>query len=570
MASARDNAMDDGTFVTGFAAPAISPLQQQPATAANDWCFSAAHFGGGGFESPTTATRSPGGWLWPNGSMLAEPREEEWREVARPPPRYGWASSPSKASAHATRQAPAAAASGMSLMCAAALIDSESDSDSDSTTSGLDAAAAQAPPAAAAAASTQAAARRGSNSGSSSGGGGDSGSGHGHRHSNATRGRGSTAAAEDIDIDAVLRELDEKERAADNKERNNGRKAEKAKDSRKSTTGANEQPQNSKVAKGRAILLGCSKVAELAVNNDGCPCCTTCWEVLETTLQKAVLFPCDHAVCIMCLAQQRTAAKKGPEDELVCFRCPFCRNELRLSIINKMIAAYLEDADADWLWDVARCLQQRRMCGNAEKLLRQLPFNKSFDIARVSQILCNWVDMALEGPRMKELNADNKQRIRDAARAPLLAMEEDIANKQQELAAATTPEHKGQLQAELERLQANHVDVRRNAASNIFEQLNSVGRMGAVVVTEGVQDAAHLDLHGLKVDEAMVKIEDFVLPCFPAVQRIVLITGRGKHSAGGVPTLRDCLLQWLGSLGYLCKVVTNNPGQLLLQPRQSG
>lgn len=57
----------------------------------------------------------------------------------------------------------------------------------------------------------------------------------------------------------------------------------------------------------------------------------------------------------------------------------------------------------------------------------------------------------------------------------------------------------------------------------------------------------HLDLHGHTRDEAKTALLSFIVEARRAGERCVLvITGRGKSSPGGVAVLREALPEWLG------------------------
>ncbi len=57
---------------------------------------------------------------------------------------------------------------------------------------------------------------------------------------------------------------------------------------------------------------------------------------------------------------------------------------------------------------------------------------------------------------------------------------------------------------------------------------------------------AHLDLHGLNADQAMLSLLHFVREQYMAGRRcLLLIPGRGANSPGGVPVLKEELKSWL-------------------------
>ncbi len=60
--------------------------------------------------------------------------------------------------------------------------------------------------------------------------------------------------------------------------------------------------------------------------------------------------------------------------------------------------------------------------------------------------------------------------------------------------------------------------------------------------------AASLDLHGLTTAVARRRLVEFVSESYRASHELVLvIVGKGRHSPGGAPVLRDALASWLTS-----------------------
>lgn len=56
----------------------------------------------------------------------------------------------------------------------------------------------------------------------------------------------------------------------------------------------------------------------------------------------------------------------------------------------------------------------------------------------------------------------------------------------------------------------------------------------------------HLDLHGMKRDEAKVALEAYLAQCRAAGKRCVLVVhGRGLHSKDQVPVLKEAVQRWL-------------------------
>lgn len=61
-----------------------------------------------------------------------------------------------------------------------------------------------------------------------------------------------------------------------------------------------------------------------------------------------------------------------------------------------------------------------------------------------------------------------------------------------------------------------------------------------------------LDLHGYKAEEAQVAVMDFLEECHRnGIRKISIITGKGLHSEGGVPVVRNLISTILDSSGYV-------------------
>ncbi|MDF1555073.1 MAG: Smr/MutS family protein [Deferrisomatales bacterium] len=60
-----------------------------------------------------------------------------------------------------------------------------------------------------------------------------------------------------------------------------------------------------------------------------------------------------------------------------------------------------------------------------------------------------------------------------------------------------------------------------------------------------------LDLHGLRVSEALVEVERFVARAEQqAVGEVRIVCGKGRHSPSGVGVLRLAVPGWLDAHGY--------------------
>jgi DNA-nicking Smr family endonuclease len=165
------------------------------------------------------------------------------------------------------------------------------------------------------------------------------------------------------------------------------------------------------------------------------------------------------------------------------------------------------------------------------------------------------------------LEADEKQLIYEEARRPVKALEAEVAAARAQLKTLHVDElsqewcERRTLVAELESaLRAARV----NAAQDIFAQMNADGLgMGE----DRVAGEVTLDLHGLHAREAervMTELLDCVLP---ATRSLVVITGRGAHSANGISVLRPVIDRLAaGRAANVClEPVAGNPGAMRLR-----
>jgi DNA-nicking Smr family endonuclease len=77
-----------------------------------------------------------------------------------------------------------------------------------------------------------------------------------------------------------------------------------------------------------------------------------------------------------------------------------------------------------------------------------------------------------------------------------------------------------------------------------------------------------LDFHGLHAEEATRKFDELVKPVLPGIQNVTIITGRGLHSAGGVPVLLGKATAHAQALGFDCAKVEGNDGAVRVSVRQ--
>ena len=100
--------------------------------------------------------------------------------------------------------------------------------------------------------------------------------------------------------------------------------------------------------------------------------------------------------------------------------------------------------------------------------------------------------------------------------------------------------------------------ARENAANDIFERMNAYGGMG----TLSGNTLLKIDIHGLHVEEAKAQIAEYVLPVLQVVSKVILITGRGRHSASGSSILKPALEAFLRSVEVNFRDVPGNDGAI--------
>ncbi len=73
-----------------------------------------------------------------------------------------------------------------------------------------------------------------------------------------------------------------------------------------------------------------------------------------------------------------------------------------------------------------------------------------------------------------------------------------------------------------------------------------------------------LDLHGLHVEEALRKLEDYVraVTLMGSGGLLHVITGKGRNSKGGQPQVKVAVERWLAEGGYRFQEVRGNSGAI--------
>ena len=106
-------------------------------------------------------------------------------------------------------------------------------------------------------------------------------------------------------------------------------------------------------------------------------------------------------------------------------------------------------------------------------------------------------------------------------------------------------------------IKKNLILARKNAASDIFERINSHGTMGIINEEINQDGLVYIDLHGLFINEAKERVNEFILPILPVLKKAIVITGHGSHSQSRESLLKNAIQEYFISLGFECDEMTN-------------
>jgi hypothetical protein len=112
----------------------------------------------------------------------------------------------------------------------------------------------------------------------------------------------------------------------------------------------------------------------------------------------------------------------------------------------------------------------------------------------------------------------------------------------------------------LNELKKQIMAAKENAFNDIYERMNSCGSMGVCLFGQSTS----VDLHGLSVEAATRFINDPILPVLSVLKKIMLITGRGVHSADGQGVLKPAIKEYLRGFDIKCEDVNGNDGAIYI------
>ena len=167
-----------------------------------------------------------------------------------------------------------------------------------------------------------------------------------------------------------------------------------------------------------------------------------------------------------------------------------------------------------------------------------------------------------------DLDHDKKREHFDDARRPEQILRKELSNLWEQLRsiADRRSEEYRVCRQQIDEVEAQLHQARKNAAEDIYNRNNSAERMGRV----GTDGRLTVDYHGLYVRDAIDAYETMVVPVLPVQTRVAIITGKGLHSKGGRSALRDGLMEHIRrSAQYQekkieCRVCPKNEGRLLV------
>jgi DNA-nicking Smr family endonuclease len=327
---------------------------------------------------------------------------------------------------------------------------------------------------------------------------------------------------------------------------------------------AQEENETTRLDKPKVVL--CKKLATFktkAINaqnkDDYCSICMQQWGKFEEPT-IAVILECRHATCVSCLFQFRNKClcdDDGPD-----FYCPLCKCKLDSGNTLEFIAAQVvRQKLIPSFSSLTSYLPMSKP--ETDKLLVSLLLNEKFqfDVMKVENALFNMLTLVQfdDTDEFRDLNPDQKQEIYVSARKPVQLLHERYMSLRTDLGSMlnTEDERFKAKHRELVELKRTIQEATRNAMHDIFDRVNSRGNKGCVFDSEN--DTCKIDLHGLHVEDAKTVLDEYVLPCLPVLERIMIVTGCGVQEK-----LRKSLLAHLESLRYEHEPVMGNKGAFYL------
>jgi hypothetical protein len=274
-------------------------------------------------------------------------------------------------------------------------------------------------------------------------------------------------------------------------------------------------------------------------SNDGCPICLRDFSG-ELSHTYSVVLPCgEHAMCIECACR----LKKQSDKAKTVTACPLCRSLFDQEFVEDL-AGQVMDVDQELAMLIVKL-----PVGEAEDRVevgRRLLWTNDFCVEKVIEALECMFDAQTSQSLFRtsiDLTHQEKQTVYDKARYPVVQLQEKLKRLLEEQRTTFETSRLNRLLSEIRQVRTDLAASRRQAREEIYTQLNSVGNMGAQLGSSDESGTIQIDFHGLHVSEMYQKFAEQVKPILPVVCKVVVITGRGLHSANGESKLKKSLMK---------------------------
>eukprot|EP00797_Seminavis_robusta_P005599 Sro136_g064270.2 (368) ;mRNA; r:101763-102866 len=302
-------------------------------------------------------------------------------------------------------------------------------------------------------------------------------------------------------------------------------------------------------------------------SDDGCPVCLkTFSEELEETL-VCVLACGDHALCVECVCY----VKKGSDRTKQQMKCPLCRAAVEPDFVEDLSYQIIETDQS------LGALMEKLPLDDAddrENVLQRLLWTHEFRVDRVVDSLEKMLDDQVRAQFFRcetDFTHGQKEEIYQTARRPVLILQEKVHRLVEEHRTTFDAAKLKELNATITQVRNQLAFSRVEAREQIYTRMNEVGNMGAESSLEGGSSLIPVDYHGMHVGEMLSKFQELVKPILPVVKEVMIITGRGLHSANNEGKLKKALIRHIDNKedDIRWERVEENPGALkvLWRPR---
>jgi DNA-nicking Smr family endonuclease len=155
---------------------------------------------------------------------------------------------------------------------------------------------------------------------------------------------------------------------------------------------------------------------------------------------------------------------------------------------------------------------------------------------------------------------EKKGELHQLAYAPVKRLQQEYDSLREELNSTTIHSNSNWLakKKQMTKLKKQLMAAKENAHNDIYERMNSVSSIGISFSGQ----ITSVDLHGLSVEGAKQIVYNTILPVLPVLKKIMIITGRGLHSADEQGVLKPAVKNYLEELEIKCEDVERNEGAI--------